>query len=52
MASAPEYLALPNVACVGGSWLTPKTAVEAQDWARFIELARGLRACRTLRSLP
>lgn len=45
-ALAPEYLALPNVACVGGSWLTPKEAVEARDWARITALARetvGLR---------
>ena len=32
-ASAPSYLALPNVACVGGTWLTPKDAVAAGDWA-------------------
>ncbi|MFJ6538443.1 hypothetical protein ACIQH5_19625 [Paenarthrobacter sp. NPDC091711] len=39
-ASAPEYLALPNVSCVGGSWLTPKAAIEAEDWAVVAELAR------------
>jgi len=47
MASAPEFLALPNVGCVGGSWLTPKDAVAAGDWARITALAReaaGLRA--------
>ena len=38
--SAPELLALPNVACVGGSWLTPKDAVEGGDWARITRLAR------------
>lgn len=38
-ASAPSYLALPNVACVGGSWLTPKDAVAAGDWDRIIALA-------------
>jgi 2-dehydro-3-deoxyphosphogluconate aldolase/(4S)-4-hydroxy-2-oxoglutarate aldolase len=45
--SAPEFLALPNVACVGGSWLTPKDAVMAGDWGRITVLAReaaGLRA--------
>jgi 2-dehydro-3-deoxyphosphogluconate aldolase/(4S)-4-hydroxy-2-oxoglutarate aldolase len=31
--SAPRYLALPNVACVGGTWLTPAAVVEAGDWA-------------------
>ncbi|MGF6832336.1 2-dehydro-3-deoxyphosphogluconate aldolase/(4S)-4-hydroxy-2-oxoglutarate aldolase [Paenarthrobacter sp. TE4293] len=40
MASAPEYLALPNVSCVGGSWLTPKPAVEGQDWTVITALAR------------
>jgi 2-dehydro-3-deoxyphosphogluconate aldolase/(4S)-4-hydroxy-2-oxoglutarate aldolase len=38
-ASAPEFLALPNVACVGGSWLTPRDAVAAHDWARIRALA-------------
>lgn len=38
--SAPAYLALPNVACVGGSWLTPKAALAAQDWAGIEALAR------------
>ncbi len=41
LATAPDYLALPNVACVGGSWLTPKAAIEAKDWGRITELARG-----------
>lgn len=40
MATAAEFLALPNVACVGGSWLTPKDAVERGDWARLSELAK------------
>ncbi len=30
--TAPAYLALPSVACVGGSWLTPKDAVSRGDW--------------------
>lgn len=38
--TAPDYLALPNVACVGGSWMLPADAVTAQDWARVEELAR------------
>ncbi|QWF77644.1 bifunctional 4-hydroxy-2-oxoglutarate aldolase/2-dehydro-3-deoxy-phosphogluconate aldolase [Amycolatopsis sp. CA-230715] len=38
--SAPRYLALPNVGCVGGSWLTPKDAVAAKDFARIETLAR------------
>ena len=39
LASAPSYLALPNVGCVGGSWLTPKDALAAADWARITALA-------------
>jgi 2-dehydro-3-deoxyphosphogluconate aldolase/(4S)-4-hydroxy-2-oxoglutarate aldolase len=39
-ASAPAYLALPNVGCVGGSWLTPADALAAGDWARVEQLAR------------
>ena len=37
--NAREFLALPNVACVGGSWLTPADAMAAQDWARITRLA-------------
>jgi 2-dehydro-3-deoxyphosphogluconate aldolase/(4S)-4-hydroxy-2-oxoglutarate aldolase len=40
LASAPEFLALPNVVCVGGSWLTPADAVAAGDWGRVERLAR------------
>jgi len=40
LASAPDFLALPNVACVGGSWLTPADAVAAGDWQRVEDLAR------------
>lgn len=39
-ADLASYLALPNVAMVGGSWLTPAAAVEAGDWARIARLAR------------
>ena len=38
--TAPAFLALPNVACVGGSWLTPADAVAAGDWARIERRAR------------
>jgi len=37
--NARDYLALPNVGCVGGSWLTPKDAVAQGDWARVEALA-------------
>src|SRR5437763_6019253 len=36
---AADYLALPNVAMVGGSWMAPKEAVAAGDWARVRRLA-------------
>lgn len=35
-----DLLKLPNVAMVGGSWLTPADAVAQQDWARITELAQ------------
>jgi 2-dehydro-3-deoxyphosphogluconate aldolase/(4S)-4-hydroxy-2-oxoglutarate aldolase len=34
-----DYLALPNVACVGGSWLVPKAAVDAKDWQAITDIA-------------
>ena len=42
--SAPNYLALPNVLAVGGSWLTPDDAIAAQDWDRITALARAASA--------
>ncbi len=45
-ANARDYLALPNVICVGGSWVAPADAVRAGDWDRITALAReaaGLR---------
>ena len=38
--SAPSFLALPNVACVGGSWVAPPDLMEAGKWQRIEELAR------------
>lgn len=37
--TAADYLALDNVACIGGSWLTPKALMEKQDWAGIQKLA-------------
>lgn len=37
--NAREFLALPNVACVGGSWLTPADAMTCGDWDRVTRLA-------------
>ncbi len=46
--TAPAYLALPNVACVGGSWVAPKDAVAARDWARIERLAAAASALKRL----
>jgi 2-dehydro-3-deoxyphosphogluconate aldolase/(4S)-4-hydroxy-2-oxoglutarate aldolase len=45
--TAAEYLALRNVACVGGSWLTPRDAIEREDWEVLTRLAREATALRT-----
>jgi 2-dehydro-3-deoxyphosphogluconate aldolase / (4S)-4-hydroxy-2-oxoglutarate aldolase len=37
--NAADYLALPNVGCVGGSWLTPRAEVRAGNWAEIERLA-------------
>ena len=39
-ANAAAYLALPNVACVGGSWIAPREVIAAGDFARIETLAR------------
>ncbi|MGB0848615.1 MAG: bifunctional 4-hydroxy-2-oxoglutarate aldolase/2-dehydro-3-deoxy-phosphogluconate aldolase [Thiolinea sp.] len=44
--TAADYLALSNVLCVGGSWVTPKAMVEAGDWAGIAALARATVALR------
>ena len=41
--NAPDFLALPNVVCVGGSWLVPADALVQGDWTRIAELARATR---------
>lgn len=38
---APNFLALPNVVCVGGSWLTPKPVLAAHNWSEVTRLARA-----------
>ncbi len=45
-ATAPQFLACKNVACVGGSWLTPKDAMLAGDWAKITALAVAASALR------
>ncbi|MEV6755886.1 bifunctional 4-hydroxy-2-oxoglutarate aldolase/2-dehydro-3-deoxy-phosphogluconate aldolase [Streptomyces sp. NPDC051214] len=46
LASAPAYLALANVGCVGGSWMLPADAVLAKDWPRVEGLAREAASLR------
>jgi 2-dehydro-3-deoxyphosphogluconate aldolase/(4S)-4-hydroxy-2-oxoglutarate aldolase len=38
--NAPDYLALPNTLCVGGSWVAPKDLMAKGDWAGIEALAR------------
>jgi 2-dehydro-3-deoxyphosphogluconate aldolase / (4S)-4-hydroxy-2-oxoglutarate aldolase len=38
-ANARDYLALRNVACIAGSWIMPKDAIEMQDWNRIRALS-------------
>ncbi|RRR74877.1 bifunctional 4-hydroxy-2-oxoglutarate aldolase/2-dehydro-3-deoxy-phosphogluconate aldolase [Streptomyces sp. RP5T] len=38
--NAPDYLSLPNVGCVGGTWMLPADAIAARDWERVERLAR------------
>jgi 2-dehydro-3-deoxyphosphogluconate aldolase / (4S)-4-hydroxy-2-oxoglutarate aldolase len=46
--SAPDYLALPNVICVGGSWVAPPAMMEAGDWPGISALARDAAALKKL----
>lgn len=38
-----DYLALPNVRCVGGSWILPKTAIAAKNWQEITRLSAAAR---------
>lgn len=44
--NAPEYLALSNVACVGGSWMAPADLVDAGDWAEITRRAKEAAALK------
>jgi len=44
--NANAYLTLPNVICVGGSWVAPGEAVAAADWGRVTSLARAAAALK------
>ena len=46
--NASDFLALPNVVCVGGSWLVPAEALEKGDWARVTQLARDTQSLRKI----
>ena len=46
LAKAPSYLALPNVVCVGGSWMLPKQALADGDYAKVEALSREAAALR------
>jgi 2-dehydro-3-deoxyphosphogluconate aldolase/(4S)-4-hydroxy-2-oxoglutarate aldolase len=48
-ASAPAYLALKNVICVGGSWVAPGSLIHARDWAAIEGLARDAATLRELK---
>jgi 2-dehydro-3-deoxyphosphogluconate aldolase / (4S)-4-hydroxy-2-oxoglutarate aldolase len=41
-ATSVDYLALPNVACVGGTWLTPGDLVAARNWDAITAIATGV----------
>ena len=49
--SALAYLALPNVICVGGSWIAPRAAIAAGDFSKIEQLARAASALRAARPL-
>ena len=54
-ATAPAYLAVPNVACVGGTWVAPRAAIAAQEWQKIQDLASeaaGLSRARPMATAP
>lgn len=46
--TAPDYLVLPNVICVGGSWVAPPAMIEAGDWPGVSALARDAAALKKI----
>lgn len=44
--NAPEFLALPNVICVGGSWIVPVDAMQSGDWGRITQLCLDIAALK------
>jgi 2-dehydro-3-deoxyphosphogluconate aldolase / (4S)-4-hydroxy-2-oxoglutarate aldolase len=46
LASAPDYLKLPNVVCIGGSWMVGRAAIAAGDWAGVMAGAKAASALK------
>jgi 2-dehydro-3-deoxyphosphogluconate aldolase/(4S)-4-hydroxy-2-oxoglutarate aldolase len=46
LANASDFLALPNVCCVGGSWIAPPASIRTGDWAEITRLAQQARRLR------
>ncbi|MGO4573495.1 bifunctional 4-hydroxy-2-oxoglutarate aldolase/2-dehydro-3-deoxy-phosphogluconate aldolase [Microvirga sp. 2TAF3] len=46
LSSAPSYLSLPNVPCVGGTWITPADALKKGEFGRIGQLASEAAALR------
>jgi 2-dehydro-3-deoxyphosphogluconate aldolase/(4S)-4-hydroxy-2-oxoglutarate aldolase len=46
LTNAPTYLALPNVVCVGGTWMLKPEHIESGNWAAITELASAAAALR------
>ncbi len=47
--TAPDFLALPNVVCVGGSWVAPRALLAAGDWDGIEALARDAASLKAAR---
>ena len=46
--NAAQYLAVPSVRCVGGSWMAPDNLIQAQDWQAIEAMARAAAQLKTL----
>lgn len=46
LANASDFLALPNVCCVGGSWIAPPASIRTGDWTGITRLAQQARRLR------
>jgi 2-dehydro-3-deoxyphosphogluconate aldolase/(4S)-4-hydroxy-2-oxoglutarate aldolase len=50
--NASAYLALPNVICVGGSWVAPRAAVAAGQWIKIEQLATAAATLKRRQANP